>query len=416
VNNSINTKASDKHTETSAGSAEVLYFHQVDDPYSHLAVQCLAPLAAAYQVKVIPHLVPPPDDTAAPERARLKAYALRDAARLARRYCLSYPDAAREPDAASIQLATVRLAKAIETGAFSENAPAISGDLWFGRSSNAGGVDWPVTKRMLVEGEALRRALGHYLGAMFYFDNEWYWGVDRLHHLETRLRSERLVRDPSQPPIAPLQTTVLDGPRAAKPPLIEFWFSFRSPYVYIATPRLHRLAEHYGAEMRWRFIIPMIMRGLPVSPDKTRYIMLDSRREGKLYNMDFGTVVDPVGAGSDRITAVLHRAIAVGKGAAFTELALRAVFHDGLDLATDDGLLKLARSAGLTEADVSEALADESWRVVAEENRRALLDAGLWGAPTYRVNGGPAHWGQDRLWALEEDLKAAIASQSPPMR
>jgi 2-hydroxychromene-2-carboxylate isomerase len=53
---------------------------------------------------------------------------------------------------------------------------------------------------------------------------------------------------------------------------------------------------------------------------------------------------------------------------------------------------------------VAAALADDSWREAAEANRAALFDAGLWGAPTCRVNGGPACWGQDRLWALEEDL------------
>ena len=58
------------------------------------------------------------------------------------------------------------------------------------------------------------------------------------------------------------------------------------------------------------------------------------------------------------------------------------------------------------------ALADESWRGPAEENRKALFDAGLWGAPTFRVNGAPAHWGQDRIWALEEDLAALAAGKA----
>jgi 2-hydroxychromene-2-carboxylate isomerase len=35
------------------------------------------------------------------------------------------------------------------------------------------------------------------------------------------------------------------------------------------------------------------------------------------------------------------------------------------------------------------------------------------GAPTFRVNGGPAHWGQDRLWALREGLLAAAARELP---
>jgi 2-hydroxychromene-2-carboxylate isomerase len=34
--------------------------------------------------------------------------------------------------------------------------------------------------------------------------------------------------------------------------------------------------------------------------------------------------------------------------------------------------------------------------------RRVSFETG--GAPTYRVDGKPAHWGEDRLWALEEDI------------
>ena len=69
------------------------YFHQADDPYSHLAAQLAGPLAARYGVTLRPWIVPPPDDAAAPERARLAAYGLRDAARLAAEYGLEFPDA-----------------------------------------------------------------------------------------------------------------------------------------------------------------------------------------------------------------------------------------------------------------------------------------------------------------------------------
>ncbi|MDP1756468.1 MAG: 2-hydroxychromene-2-carboxylate dehydrogenase, partial [Pseudohongiella sp.] len=38
--------------------AVVHYFHQVDDPYSDLAVRALPHLAANYAIKIVPHLVP----------------------------------------------------------------------------------------------------------------------------------------------------------------------------------------------------------------------------------------------------------------------------------------------------------------------------------------------------------------------
>jgi hypothetical protein len=56
---------------------------------------------------------------------------------------------------------------------------------------------------------------------MFYFDGEWYWGVDRLHHLEARLRDEGLAKDAAAPLIAPFRKEMLDGSRPGKPLLIE---------------------------------------------------------------------------------------------------------------------------------------------------------------------------------------------------
>lgn len=393
-----------------SGPGTVHYFHQADDPYSDLAAQTLSPLVERYRIRLEPHIVSAPDDAAAPERARLKKYAFRDAARLARRYGLTYPDGASEPASEAAATANAQLAHAIANDRFVESAPSISAALWQGATSNAPASGESATRQMLAEGDGLRRKFGHYLSGMFYFDGEWYWGVDRLHHLETRLRQENLVREPAAPRIAPYQEMMLDGsPATGAKPLVEFWFSFRSPYSYIAAPRLHRLAAHYGAEVRWRFILPMVMRGLPVPRAKSRYIMLDVKREAALLDIPYGTMVDPRGEGILRALAVLHYSIQKGKGAAFVESGLAAAFADGIDMATDKGLMRTAERAGLSVADVKAALNDAGWQPLAEKNRKALFDAGLWGAPTYRIDGGPAHWGQDRLWALEEDLKAAIA-------
>jgi 2-hydroxychromene-2-carboxylate isomerase len=178
-------------------------------------------------------------------------------------------------------------------------------------------------------------------------------------------------------------------------------------------PRVRRLAAHYGAKLELRYILPMVMRGLPVPPIKTRYIVLDAKREADRCGLPFGRIVDPVGTGAERALAVLHHAVPLGLGGEFAELALRAAWSEGIALAEVAGLCDVAGRAGLTDAQVAEALADDSWREAAEANRAALFEAGLWGAPTCRVNGGPAHWGQDRLWALEADLVRVQAGVRP---
>jgi 2-hydroxychromene-2-carboxylate isomerase len=86
---------------------------------------------------------------------------------------------------------------------------------------------------------------------------------------------------------------------------------------------------------------------------------------------------------------------------------LRAVWSEGADLTNDRTLCALPEEAGLSQGAVQAALGDASWRMTAEHNRQALLFAGLWGAPTYRVNGAAAIWGRDRLWAVEAQLRRA---------
>ena len=402
----------------SGRQATVHYFHQADDPYSHLAAQLLHPLLQRYYILIEPWLVPPPDDSAAPERHRLDAYALRDAERLARRYRLQFPAGAKRPSPELRDAAYAAFAAALHSQDFPAWAPVAGKALWRGDIEQLRAVAAEAPPECSVDaalrkGEAERRRLRHYLGAMFYFEGEWYWGVDRLHHLETRLRELGLDNSPHSPPLAPYQRELLtDQVRIdagnGERPVIEAWFSFRSPYTYIGVPRIAALARHFGAELRPRCILPMVMRGLPVPAMKTLYIALDTKREADLLGMPFGRIADPVGKGAERALAVFFRAQALGRGVEFAQAAMAGSFAQGIDLADDTGLFAITRSVGLPDGEVRAALADESWRARAEENRVALFDAGLWGAPTFRVNGGAAHWGQDRIWALEEDVMAAL--------
>jgi 2-hydroxychromene-2-carboxylate isomerase len=395
----------------------VRYFHQADDPYSHLAVQMLPRLRNRYDVEIETRLVPPPEDSAAPDRERLRAYGLRDAVRLARGRGLGFPAAAHLPKAEDVRRLQRVLADALERGRFEDVASAAGAALWSGDAKTlagmtvwASGQDQDLGDRALQAGQDRRAALGHYLGGMFHFEGEWFWGVDRLGHLEARLAARGLDREPGVPPLAPaLEPTLVASASAQRGPTIELWFSFRSPYSWLVLPRIRRLAEVHGATLRLRPILPMVMRGLAVPRIKTIYITLDCKREAERLELPFGKIVDPVGAGAERALAVLHHAIDLGLGEAFAESGLKAAFADGLALAEDDGLYAAARRAGLNDAQTAAALADDGWRTRVEANRAALLDAGLWGAPSFRVVGHEAHWGQDRLWMLEDDIRAAMA-------
>ena len=65
-------------------------------------------------------------------------------------------------------------------------------------------------------------------------------------------------------------------------------------------------------------------------------------------------------------------------------------------MATDAGLRWATEQAAVPWSTVQDALVDAAWRQQVEDNRQALLVAGLWGVPCFTV-GERALWGQDRL-------------------
>ncbi|HYE46068.1 MAG TPA: DsbA family protein [Caulobacter sp.] len=390
--------------------AAVQYFHQADDPYSHLAAQLLGPLARAYDIDVEVHLVPPPAESAAPDPGRLAAWSLRDAARLAAAHGLHMPQAARSPCPDQVTLALGALAAAMDGPDFAERAAVIGAALWSGDDVALERFPLGAPGPALDRGQARRLELGHYLGATFHHDGSWYWGPDRLHYLEAALATRR------RPGAEPVARVMQEGPQAQArcSATLDFFASLRSPYTHLAARRARELAERYGANFRLRPVLPMVMRGLPVPREKQAYIVKDCWREAMRQGIAFGRVCDPVGLGVERGMGVMHRAIALGKGAAFTESFLAGAFAEGIDATTDEGLWAMAERAGLTRDDVAAGLADDSWREVAEANRLELLELGLWGVPSFRVGDLAGHWGQDRLWAVEQDLIALASERLAP--
>ncbi|ALO47449.1 DsbA family protein [Pseudohongiella spirulinae] len=410
-------------------SAVVHYFHQVDDPYSDLAVRALPHLSSHYDICVIPHIVPAPDKGAAPEPERLMQWSLRDAAELARALGQNPHPWQTAPAAALLSQAQAALAGISDVPEFAavtaKIREAFSGDEVavpdIARTENGN------AKHALEEGESLRHKLGHYLGGMYYFEGEWYWGLDRLPYLEERLQPLAKVAN-LQPFVRRLEASVTPTADAAalaaghqpkqattntNRPRLDLYFSFRSPYSWIALPRVFELARTYNAELHLRFVLPMVMRGLPIPESKRLYIVTDTKREAERVGLPFGLIADPVGKPTERGLAVLHHAIQLGKGEAFALSFMRGVFAEGINARSDTGLLRLCERVGISETQMQSALADNTWRAVAEANREEMFTLGIWGVPAFRVNGGTAHWGQDRLWLLEQQLAACQKSAMP---
>ena len=392
------------------------YFHQVDDPYSHLAAQTLERIAERYSVEIVPHLVGPPPDDAAPERARLEAYARKDAGDIAGPLGLEFPLGVDAPDPHLVHRVTAVLAAATPAS-FGRRASAIGAALWRGDddavdalATRFGTIDDAAAAAAVEAGNQRRRTLGHYLGATFHYGGEWYWGVDRLHYLEERLRNLGAAK-PAADQGAIVATPRLEPVASATPSepiVVEAFVSLRSPYSYIAMERILALPARFPIDLRLRPVLPMVMRGLAVPLDKRLYIVRDTKREADRLGVAFGWICDPVGKPVERAFGLYRWARNRGRAGEFLLAFTRAAFAEGVDTGSDDGMRHVVEAAGLPWDEAQRNQDDEGWRDELEANRLELLELGLWGVPSFRVSGGGlpafATWGQDRLWLVEREI------------
>jgi len=347
------------------------FFHELEDPYSQLLAQAIPLLQSKYSVSVVQHLVGPPDDSAAPEREKLKAYSQQDASRLAKQYGLQWTGASSTSETTSIS-----------------------------------------SKEALLTSQRLRKKWGHYLSGVIYYEGEWYWGIDRLHHLEDRLHGLGLSKKPRMPSDAershlfftPQYQSLGHVPEGTS---IDFFFSLRSPYSAISCAKLFPWAKDNGVQVNLRYVLPMVMRGLPVPAEKRKYISLDAAREAFVQNVPFGRLNDPVGKPTERGLALIPFAQMHELAEDYVMSFMQGVWSEGLDAGTDAHLQIIVERCGLHWQAAKDILKSQSneqhWRAVAEQNRQALFGLGLWGVPSFKFD-DTAVWGQDRFWVIEKAL------------
>lgn len=396
--------------------AQVMYFHQTDDPYSHLTAQVLSELQARYDIDLQVYLVDAPADEMAPERAALQSYGRRDAAKIAPFHGLTFTDPGKQPSEASLAFARRNLAASSNLAVA---AAEIGKHFWDDNTDKldrTAMVSDDQTEKVFAAGEKMRDALGHYLGAMFYFEGEWYWGVDRLPYLEERM-AETGLRLSGCRQLVHFQTRpdFMSSPSNGKRLTVEYYPSARSPYTAVAMAETLDLPNHYPVALKLRPVLPMVMRNLPVPPRKGFYIMRDTKREADRIGVAFGKINDPVGEPVRRVYSLFSWAEEQGKGGALLKAFTDLAWAEGADTGSDEGMRKVCARAGLDWDTAANIVDNKDWEVWAEENRLQMMASDLWGVPSYRLldeDGTElyAGWGRDRIWLLAHEIQNALTA------
>lgn len=397
------------------GSHVVSAFLEFDDPWSYLLAHYLPELAAGYDVELRCRLTQPCDDESfRPQPELLAQYADEDCVRVAAELGIPFLDKGAAPPVEHRRALIDSLAAVADSHGFGDELLGAMTAYWRGdvagverRLDAAGGNG----DAMLAANRQRLIQLGHYNSATLHYAGEWYWGVDRLPYLVERLDQLGTRRaDIPAPGLASIrQATQMSLPvrppgAAAELPPLELFFSFRSPYSYLALARVFAIADAFGLRLVVRPLLPMAMRGMQVPRAKLVYIAKDTAREARRLGVPFGRFADPLGEGVERCLAVFYYAERQNREREFLLHAGEAIWARGIDLATDAGMRKVTGRCGLFWPEVLAAMADDSWRARVEDNRADMFEAGCWGVPTLRL-GDFTTWGQDRLWLLARHLE-----------
>jgi 2-hydroxychromene-2-carboxylate isomerase len=263
----------------------------------------------------------------------------------------------------------------------------------------------------VAAGDTLRASLGHFQGGTLYFDGEWYWGVDRLPLLLARLKeeghSQASVDDfdiYAAGSVRPLTVSAAVNHNIT----LEYFPSLRSPYTAVGHSTVEDLVARSHVALNLRPVMPMLMRGVTAPQPKQRFILSDSVREARAKGIAFGNFVDPFGEPVKRGFALFPGARAQGKGMAFIGAYLNAAFAQGIDIDSKRGLQQVVADAGLDWQATVDHPDNANWQRLLDTNVHSMLQAGLWGVPSFRVSSPDEPdfccWGQDRIWRVEHEL------------
>ncbi len=186
------------------------------------------------------------------------------------------------------------------------------------------------------------------------------------------------------------------------PKTLEFFFDYSCPFAYLGSTQVARLARRMGVALVYR---PMLLGGVfralgtpqrlfeaHVAPKAAHYA-LDMQRWAALYGVSLTMPPEhPM-----RTVEALRATLVTGADPAVIDGLYHAYWVLGRPVSDPSVLGEVLSRAG---HDAGAVLSRAASGEVKDELRActaAAIDLGIFGAPVYRVDGGPILWGQDRM-------------------
>ena len=385
---SIRSSAELKRTEENRPH-EVMYFHKVDDPYSHLAIQYIDKLQSSFDISFQAILVGEENSDAVHEPSLYSNYCLDDAKRIAPFFGVEF-SAESYPSKESVAKSN-KILTAVDNRNFGEVAKKLSSALWSGNelilddlAREYSATDEEVSNKLEL-GNLIRNEKDYYFGSAFYYEKELYWGVDRLHHLEDRLIDLGLKKDLDNKPIC---VPALSAPSKIESEVkvnLYYYPSLNSPYTYVSAKRVREMKDDYPIDLITKPVLPMLMRNMTIPAIKGKYIISDAAREGRKNDYPMGSIYSPIGKPARKAYSLFPVINEAGKGFEYIDELLRASFYDGIDIGEDEYLESLITKLDLDWSTIKKELNTKVWKKVLDDNLKDMYKGNCWGVPSFKI-------------------------------
>ena len=196
--------------------------------------------------------------------------------------------------------------------------------------------------------------------------------------------------------------------------LVEFLYDFASPHCYVAFHMLRDIGSRMTIEVSYS---PIFLGGIfketndaPLQAGSLEfdYMAKSLKRISKSIGIAFEFQHSTFPVNSLRALRGTYFATSEGRLVEYIRTVFGSYWASGVDISDQNALGKIAGSIGLDRDRFQRSTEDEAVKLRLKDDTQRALRRGVFGVPTYFVD-GEMYWGSSEvLWYLEEQMASRL--------
>jgi 2-hydroxychromene-2-carboxylate isomerase len=189
---------------------------------------------------------------------------------------------------------------------------------------------------------------------------------------------------------------------------IEFYFDPISPFAYLGSVQIERVAARLGRDVEWKPVLigvtvlkVMGLKPVPETPLKGPYMQQDAVRLSEFFDVPFryhGLSGINALAALRAFLVLKQRDAALAKS--FAQKIFDRLWVRGLDITAPQAVAEEASALGIDAPALLRDVETDGAKGALKQAVDAAIQKGVFGVPYFVADGQPI-WGVDRMWMLE---------------